>query len=287
MKSLSRNITPILLAMVLIATMLFMVVGCRFQQRKAPLITVSILPQKQLLEQIAGDRVEITSLLQSNSNPENYEPSMNDVMALEHCQAYFTIGNIGYEYAIVAKAKNYNRNLKIFNTSEGIDYIKGHGQALDDINPHVWISVKNAKIIAGNMLKALNRLFPNDEKFFTKRYDRLMAHLDCLDKDIALRLANQGGGKFLVSHPTLSYFARDYGLEQIVLDSGHYSPGAIEKIKRNGATTLFFQPQFDGIQAEQLNRRHHLNATTINTMAEDWEKQMRLIAETLATRIKE
>ena len=46
-------------------------------------ITVSLEPQKYFLDKIVGDKINVNCLLKSSSNPESYEPSINDLLALE------------------------------------------------------------------------------------------------------------------------------------------------------------------------------------------------------------
>ena len=67
--------------------------------------TVSILPQKYFLEQIVGDKFVVSCMLNEGNNPEAYEPSMTHLINIEKSKAYFCIGYIGFEYAIVGKAR--------------------------------------------------------------------------------------------------------------------------------------------------------------------------------------
>ena len=68
-----------------------------------PTLTVSIPPQKYLLEQIVGDKYEVNSLLAPGTNPENYDPSMNHLVGLQRSEAYFRLGNLGFEAAALPK----------------------------------------------------------------------------------------------------------------------------------------------------------------------------------------
>ena len=60
-----------------------------------------------------------------------------------------------------------------------------------------------------------------------------------------------------VWHPSLSYFARDYGLEQISLGtegkemSAKSLTEAIDKARDKGVGVFFFQKEYDSRQAEQ------------------------------------
>ncbi len=280
-------IVPILASMAIVAIVAVMAAGCRLQQGEKPRVVVSIVPQRYLLEKIAGSKVEVLCLLEEQSNPENYEPKTSDMMKLERAQAYFTIGNIGYESAIVGKARNNNPQLSIFDTSTGIRLLRGQDADDGEYDPHVWTSVKNAKVIAHNMLLDLIKLYPKHKRYFVKNYNALSASLDTLDRHIARQLAPVKGSTFIDWHPTLSYFARDYGLHQLSLDNGK-EPSALDLARRidlarnSGARVIFVQRQFDSRAATAVNKEIGCTTVEINPMSGDWAGEMSRIARALA-----
>ena len=114
MKRTTRKIYIYALVALICSMSVIAFTACSSKNENRPIITVSIQPQKQLLERIVGHYFDIICLLSQGSNPETYEPSMNHLMNLEKSQAYFLIGNIGFEMAIVDKAKKNNPDIKIF-----------------------------------------------------------------------------------------------------------------------------------------------------------------------------
>ena len=69
--------------MVAVAIVVF-VVGCADPAaRKIPVVSVSIEPQRWLLEQIVGDKMEVRSLMGNGGNPEHYEPTFSHLANLE------------------------------------------------------------------------------------------------------------------------------------------------------------------------------------------------------------
>lgn len=278
---------PILASVAIVAIVAVMAAGCRLQQGEKPQVVVSIAPQRYLLEKIAGNKVDVLCLLEEQSNPENYEPKTSDMMKLERAQAYFTIGNIGYESAIVGKVRNNNPQLCILDTSAGIKLLRGQDADDGEYDPHVWTSVKNAKVIAHNMLLGLVKLYPKHKRYFVKNYDALSTSLDTLDRHIALQLAPVKGCTFIDWHPSLSYFARDYGLHQLALDNGK-EPSArdlarrIDLARKSGARVIFVQRQFDSRAASAVNKQIGCSAVEINPMSGDWAGEMSRIASALA-----
>jgi zinc transport system substrate-binding protein len=283
----SHSLIIISMTLIILATALA-VSSCRFSQKEKPVITVSIQPQKYLLEKIVGSKFNVICLLSEGSNPESYDPSMNNVMALEHSEAYFTIGNIGFEYAILGKVKNNNPNLKIYNNSTGIKPIKGdHSTAVNDTDPHVWTSVKNAKIIASNMLKALIEIDPHHKHYYTRNYNELKSDLDQLDDSITARLSTAKHKTFLIWHPSLSYFARDYGLTQLAFEKEGKEASAASLKKSvdlacgSGAKVFFYQAEFDGRQVNVLNNEIGCKIVEINPMSYDWAAELNKITDAI------
>ena len=196
--------------------------GSKADIEDARVITVSILPQKYFLEKIVGDRFDVKCMLDKGGNPETYEPSMSYMMNLEKSDAYFLMGNIGFELSIRSKIKEYNPDIKVYDVSEGIELISGsHHFDADDkegIDPHTWTSVANARVIIKNMLDDVVELDPEHKAEYESNYRDFDRELSEFQDSIALRLQPVKGEAFVVWHPSLSYFARDYGLEQISLE---------------------------------------------------------------------
>ena len=277
-------------AMICVAT-----VSCVGGAKHERIITVSIQPQRYLLEQIVEGRFHVVSLLTQGSNPEAYEPNMSHLMNLEKSEAYFCIGNIGFELAIVEKAKTENPDLKVYDTSKGISLLRGshgaeHSVHSHEVDPHVWTSVTNAEAITKNMLDAVVELDPKHAKQYEKNYAKLIARLEKLDNSLRSELDSVQCRTFLVWHPSLSYFARDYGFKQISMEyEGKEAPVShlkteIDEAKRSQARVFFFQKEFDSRQVATVNEQIGAKLVTINPMSYEWESELKHIADALASK---
>ncbi len=288
-----KNIIYIAVATI-IGTMM-MLCGCNPVPSK-PVLAVSIQPQKYLLEKIVGDKFDILCLLAQGSNPEAYEPSFNHLVNLEKSKAYFRIGNIGFELAILDKVKKNSPDLMIVDTSIGIDYLKGthegvsakgHRHHSHEIDPHVWSSVRNAKIIAGNMYKSVLKIDAKNKKIYEKNYNALITELDVLEEDLKHQLETVSGQAFAVWHPSLSYFARDYGLKQIAMENeGKEVPASvlketIDQAKANDVKVMFYQKEFDNRQVQVVNQQLGAMLVEINPMNYNWAEELKKIANAL------
>lgn len=275
------------LAMCAMAALALTGVSCTSARKGKPSVAVSIQPQRYLLEAIAGKKLDVVCLLDEESNPETYEPGMNVMMAIERSDAYFTVGTIGYELAILPKVKSNNPDLPIIDTSKGVNFIASHDADEGDVDPHVWVSVRNAKVMAGNMYAQLVKLYPKWKHYFTKRYKALQTTLSQMDEEFAARLKALPHKAILVWHPTMSYLARDYGLRQVSLDNGKEPTASdlrsrLDLAQKSGADVLFLQPQIDSRQASELLNELNVKKVTVNPMAEQWEQQIRTVIDALA-----
>lgn len=267
--------------------------ACNRNLDNKPTITVSIQPQKYFLEKIAGDKWEVKCLLSNGANPESYDPAMTHLLNLESSKAYFRMGNIPFESAIINKVHNNNPALKIYNNSEGIELITGthsHGDIkhADAPDPHTWTSVKNARIIATNMYNAMSDLDPKHKDTYSRNYLKVLESLDSLDSSIDSLLAPKRGESFVVWHPSLSYFARDYGLHQISLSpegkeaSVNMLQEAVDSARTSGARVVFYQKEIDSRQAETANRQIGATMVNINPLSYNWDKEIYNIANAIA-----
>lgn len=264
-------------------------------------IAVSIPPQASLLKEIAGDSVDVVTLLRPDSNPETFEISVNDMRAIHNCDAYFLIGNLPFEGALVDKIKQTAYDVEFVDNSQGIEPIYGthdhchhsHGEVgghshHNVADPHTWSSVGNLKIVAANMLNALEALSPQHADYFRANYKQLSHRLDSLDDAFAERLAPLSGKAFLIWHPSLSYFARDYQLQQIAVGqenkdmSVRQFQSQIDQAECNDVAICFVQKNFDSSQAENIIRQLNAKVVEINPLDSDWQRQLEIVVDALA-----
>lgn len=265
-----------------------------------PVLAVSLAPESRLLEALAGDGYEIVTVLENGANPELFETPMGRRVAVDRSRVYFKNGGLPFEDAILATLPD---SVRVVDLSEGITPIYGthghhHGHEAEEreghehhdgegFDPHIWTSVKNARVMASNMAQALIDLDPSQADAVNCRLAALDARLDSADRAIAARLDSAGADKFLVWHPSLSYFARDYGLTQIAVgqESKEVPVGRLKEIIDTAAadsiTTFFFQKEYDSRQAETVSRELGISYETIDLLSRDWLEELNKITNVL------
>ncbi|MDE6403600.1 MAG: zinc ABC transporter substrate-binding protein, partial [Muribaculaceae bacterium] len=227
-------------------------------------------------------------------NPETFEPGVNTIRNASTSDLLMLSGNLGFESTLARRIAANNPDVKVVDTSAGIDPIYGthsHGNHTHTVaDPHTWTSVRNARVIASNMLASLIDIDPARADYYRERAARLDTHLDSLDVAVADRLDSIASGSFMVWHPSFSYFARDYGLEQISLGAEgrettiRGAQAVIDRASQRGATVLFVQADFDSDRARSLVSETGATLVTINPLDPDWEAQINIITDALDPR---
>ena len=289
------------------ALLLLLLAACRQGEEKRtehsddkPIITVSIEPLRYFTEAIAGDHFNVVSMVPKGSSPETYDPTPTQLMSLSQSTAYLRIGFIGFEQMWMDRLTDNAPHLQVFDTSHGIDLILQEGLHEEPYadkpyhihsgpEPHVWNSPANARIIAANVFKALCVLdHPHRDEYLT-RYDSLCTVIDRTDSLCREILAQpEADHAFMIYHPALSYFARDYDLLQLPIEAGGKEPSPahlkelVELCKEEGIHVIFVQPEFDRRNAELIARQTGTRVADINPLAYDWETEMLRTAKELA-----
>ena len=305
-KSLSA---PIRIPVALVIMLSMCIASCNNGQKKSdtatdniPSVAVSIPPLEYFAKAIGGDSLHITTLLPSGTDPETFEPGMGTLRDLNRSGALIMSGELPFEHSVASKLQQNNPDLEIFPKSPGIDLIYGtHSHKHDHENghdhedasdPHIWASVKNAHTIAGNMLQALCRIAPEHETYYRSRHRNLIQRIDSLDGSFRLRLSHLSSRTFLIWHPSLSYFARDYGLQQIAfnVENKETSPLQLQQsINRAtaGQPLAFFIPEgLDQRQSASITAATGMEPVCVNLMSPDWEKDMQTIVSSLTATSK-
>lgn len=288
-----------LIVVLLIAT--FFILSCSSDKsvnQTAKVIYVSIVPQKYLVEKIAGEVFTVKNLLPPGASPATFEPSPAQLRDLSKAKAYLRIGQIGFEKAWMERIKNINTDMKIYDQSVGVDFIESdhsHNHSEDSykhqshehgsIDPHIWTSTSQMYIQIENIKDMLVELEPDSAKYFETNFEKLKMLITATDKTIMTMFEHVEKRTFMIYHPSLSYFARDYGLIQLSLEyegkepSGKYMIELIEKSKELGINRVFIQKQFPDSKAKAIAKEMNAEIVKIDPLAYDWPDNMILMAE--------
>ncbi len=290
--------------------------GSQKRSKDKPVITVTIEPLRFFTEAIAGDKFTVRSMVPKGSSPETYDPTPQQLVELSTGEAYLRVGHIGFEQAWMDRLTDNAPHLQVYDASQGIDLIFGehhhhhppgehphHGADCGHPHPgappayppgmtpdpHIWNSGTNARIMARNILKALCSIDKANEAFYVSRHDSLVRRIERTDSLVRDILSSPSADRaFMIYHPALSYFARDYGLTQISIEEDGKEPSPvhlkslIDLCRAERVRIIFIQPEFDRRNAEIIARQTGTRVISVNPLAYEWEEEMLNTARHLA-----
>lgn len=274
--------------------------SCSHTLSDAPVVTVSIEPLRYFVESIGGDRLRVNTLVPAGVSPETYELTPQQVVAISESKVYFTIGTLGFEKTRLEQLTRNNPHLLTINASDSIpliltDKICHHDHEdgnthhhSDGIDLHTWPSTSSGRQIAKNVLRALVAVDTLNTDYYTARYDSLIVHIDSLDTQIRTILKDVQHRTFLIYHPALGYFARDFGLRQMSVEQDGKEPSVermqqlVSQAKAEGIRVIFIQEEHAGRSAQRIAEAVGGRVVSCAPLSRDWDKQLLHIARSLA-----
>lgn len=248
---------------------------------------VSYPMQRYLLCEIAGDSAEVSTLIPPGTDPETYESSVQTLRSLENSRAYFILGTPGFEESILRKVSDNLGEVEPVDCGKNIPHISdAHGNGESD--PHIWNSLRNAISIATAMRDWLVSHDPDHAAGYNRRYTDLNRRLTALDDSIAGILDDAKGKAFVVMHPSLSYFAHDYGLRQIAMEtegkeaSPRQLSARMDEARKSGATVMIHDREHSSAAAESVARQLGLTLVSVSLNGDNWAEEMITIAKAIA-----
>lgn len=249
------------------------------------IVAVSILPQADFVEHVGGEKVGTVVLIPPGASPATYEPTASQLRDISKADLYMALGSgIPFEKAWMEKIHAANSDMKIVNTSAGVDLKQG--------DPHMWLSPKQAIVQVENIYQALAQADPENKDYYYQNKEKYIDGLKKLDSDITEAVSRSDNRSFMVFHPAWGYYARDYGLEMITVEEEGKEPSPadidryVKKAKDKGITVVFVQPQFSQSSAKSIADEIGGSVVAVNPLARDYQGNMRNVTDTFVRNLK-
>jgi ABC-type Zn uptake system ZnuABC Zn-binding protein ZnuA len=175
-------------------------------------------------EQIAGDLIDLETIIKGDQDPHSYELVSGDLVNIEQAQIIFTNG-FELEESILDTLESAAKGV-IVEVSAGISPIEaehdhGHDEAGEEAHhhhgedPHTWFSVHNVETWALNIYETLADADPENADVYFSNYEAYVVELKELEEWIEEQVALIPAHKRMIisDHEVFSYFAADYGFE--------------------------------------------------------------------------
>lgn len=239
-------------------------------------ITVTILPIKYIVEQIVGNDFVVNTLVPPGASPETYEPTPQQLIALSRSEFVFSTGLIDFEQQLTEKLAD-NKD-KLVELSRGIELMGGtcghqHGHQ-HGVDPHIWTSPRLLKKMSETIYNTISVKYPDSTKY-AENCNLLISRLDSLDIAVQNILTEAEAKSFIIYHPALSYYAQDYGIEQITIETDGKEPTAdqlkklINRARTNKTTRILYQAQFSRATVEAAAKDINAECIEIDPLSGD------------------
>lgn len=179
-------------------------------------VTNSILAD--MTKNIAGDKINLHSIVPIGQDPHEYEPLPEDVEKTTKADVIFYNG-INLEnggnawFTKLVKNANKKENKDYFAASDGVDviYLEGENEKGKE-DPHAWLNLENGMIYAQNIAKNLMSKDPDNKDFYKKNLDAYTEKLAELDLEAKTKFdAIPANKKVIVtSEGCFKYFSKAY-----------------------------------------------------------------------------
>lgn len=261
-------------------------------------VAVTILPQAGFVEAIGGDKVEVLVMVPPGASPHTYEVTHDQMIKLSRAKMYVKVGSaVEFELAWMDKLIAATVSMRVVDCSEGIqvlemdenhhdyDHEQDHGHT--GLDPHIWLSVRNAAIMVQNIRAGLALIDPANEAYYEKNCADYLEQLTKLNSEITESLSEVENRRFIVFHPAWGYFARDYRLTQIAVEQDGKEPDVqyqvrlIEEARERDIRVVFLSPQYPAKSADVIAREIGGRVVIIDPLAKDFIGNMRVVASAM------
>ena len=227
--------------------------------------TYSILGE--LVENVGGEKVELTTLVGPNGDAHTFEPAPSDNAELAEAEVVFENG-LGFEPWLDDLYASSGSDAARVTVTDPIEPLtvaaEGQGHEEDaheedahedeehgEVDPHVWHDVNNAIVMVKSVRDALSEADPKNAATYETNAKAYIADLEALDADVREEVgAIPGEDRVLfTSHDTFGYFAERYGFEvdtalaSASTEAGDPSAGQtaelVEKVEGSGVPAIF------------------------------------------------
>ena len=254
-----------------------LIVGCTTKNDSdKKTIFVTITPMQSIIEEITAGDFDIEVIVPKGASPETFEPTPKQVTSFSDAEFIFSTGLIDFEQSLVERISG---DAEVVNLSKDIELIAGscsHGnhKHKHGVDPHIWTSPRALRTMVTNAHKAIMAHYPDSVKY-TEATGRLLERINKLDNYYATRIKAEGVEAMMIYHPAYTYYARDYGIEQIAIEHDGKEPSLrqttalIEKAKEHGVKAILRQPQYSEDKVRAIANDAGAEIITTDPLAED------------------
>ncbi|MDA1338442.1 MAG: metal ABC transporter substrate-binding protein [bacterium] len=169
-------------------------------------IAVTIFPIYDITKNIAGDKLNVNLILPVGTSAHTFDPKPSDIALLEHSVVVIKVGT-GLDDWV---EKIVPRKVTRVDLTSSVNLLKSTEVEYD---PHYWLSVDNALLIANKVKNELVKIDPENSEYYENNLLKYKEELLDLQKYIESELIDQKGKGIITFHDAFIYFAIENELE--------------------------------------------------------------------------
>ena len=212
-----------------------------------------------MVEQVAGDKANVTTIVGPDADAHLYQPTTGDAVAVAKADLVITNG-MGFETWSAQLIESSGTKAAVVVATDGITPLLVEGE----VDPHAWNALTNGIIYVNNIEAALSAASPADAATFKANADAYRARLEALHNRALAEIAKLPEDKRIVvtAHDAFGYLESAYGLTFLApqgIDT-EAEPSAkelaelISFLKDTGAGALFVENIANGDLIAQISR---------------------------------
>ena len=258
-----------------------------------PTVVVTVAPQAAFVREVAGDLVNIVTVLPPGANHESYSPLPQDMEQISRASLYLALGLPPERANILPKIADMNRNLKIIDVqNEVAKSFTPLYFAPDDQDPHIWLSPKRAVVMVQMIARELGALDPANRGTYEANARQYIGQIESAAREIQDSLKNMANRTFIVYHPAFGYFADDYNLKMVALEEEGKEADPrrmrdiVDMAREKGIKIIFYQEDIDGRQSRTFAEELGGRAEKASPMATDYVDNLKRMTRSFVKGLK-
>lgn len=258
-----------------------------------PMVAVSVVPEATFVKAVAGDLIDVVTLIPPGQSPENYQPTITSMQKLSDSSLYFAIGVPTEDSNILPKIDDLNKDIKIVYLNKKVAEVYPQREfAPGSVDPHIWMSPKRVKVIISIIENELSSLDPKHKDEYKKNADEYVNNIEELNDYIVNSYKDIKNNTIITYHPSLGYYCEDYGLNMLTVEQEgkDSSPKDLEKLidtaRNKNIKVIFCQSEIDSRQSKSFAESIDGKIVEINPLASDYINNMKEITDKIVESLK-
>ena len=223
-----------------------------------------------ITKNIAGDKIDLHSIVPVGQDPHEYEPLPDDVKKTSQADLIFynginleTGGNAWFTKLVQNAKKEENKDY--YAVSDGVEviYLEGQNEKGKE-DPHAWLNLENGMIYAKNIAKQLSAKDPKNKDFYEANLKNYLEKLEALDKEAKQKFNNIPKEKKMIvtSEGCFKYFSKAYNVPSAYIweinteeeGTPDQIKALVEKLRKTKVPSLFVESSVDERPMQTVSR---------------------------------